>query len=232
MAVSLVSFPEIYCACVLAGFNQISRACFVVIVAHNQGCEGERRYRTLISCWDLLATMRRVVNYHSSWARQRQVELFDASAYHAISCAIYMLFYDCSPYWSLTPVPPGLFGCLWAIQVTQGTPELEQHCLYQVVEDFKLDHQLGKAEEQFKRRIKQSSSVVNEAQNFSSVDQVQRTMAVIECKARNLLDGGTLSSEDDEDQLKSGCKREEKKRALNGLKKQPARTRPAQCRPE
>ncbi|KZV35510.1 pentatricopeptide repeat-containing protein chloroplastic [Dorcoceras hygrometricum] len=30
-------------------------------------------------CWDLLATMRRVVNYHSSWARQRPVELFDAS---------------------------------------------------------------------------------------------------------------------------------------------------------
>ncbi|KZV23246.1 L-type lectin-domain containing receptor kinase IX.1-like [Dorcoceras hygrometricum] len=29
--------------------------------------------------WDLLATMRRVVNYHSSWARQQQVELFDAS---------------------------------------------------------------------------------------------------------------------------------------------------------
>ncbi|KZV52329.1 H(\+)-transporting atpase plant/ plasma membrane type [Dorcoceras hygrometricum] len=32
--------------------------------------------------------------------------------------------------------------------------------------------------------------------------------------------------------LKSGCKREEKKRALNGLKKQPAPTRPAQCRPD
>ncbi|KZV20454.1 hypothetical protein F511_15465 [Dorcoceras hygrometricum] len=30
-------------------------------------------------CWDLLATMRRVVNYHSSWVGQRQVELFDAS---------------------------------------------------------------------------------------------------------------------------------------------------------
>ncbi|KZV22411.1 hypothetical protein F511_20860 [Dorcoceras hygrometricum] len=30
-------------------------------------------------CWDLLATMRLVVNYHSSWARQRQVELFVAS---------------------------------------------------------------------------------------------------------------------------------------------------------
>ncbi|KZV38137.1 OSBP(oxysterol binding protein)-related protein 1D isoform 1 [Dorcoceras hygrometricum] len=30
-------------------------------------------------CWVLLATMRRVVNYHSSWARQQQVEMFDAS---------------------------------------------------------------------------------------------------------------------------------------------------------
>ncbi|KZV56720.1 Glutamate receptor 3.3 isoform 1 [Dorcoceras hygrometricum] len=42
----------------------------------------------------------------------------------------------------------------------------------------------------------------------------------------------TQSSEDDEDQLKSGCKREENKRALNGLKKQPDRTRPDQCRTE
>ncbi|KZV54121.1 hypothetical protein F511_34980 [Dorcoceras hygrometricum] len=42
-------------------------------------CEGERRYRTLISLLGSLATMRRVVNYHSSWARQQQVELFDAS---------------------------------------------------------------------------------------------------------------------------------------------------------
>ncbi|KZV49970.1 splicing factor 3B subunit 1-like [Dorcoceras hygrometricum] len=31
-------------------------------------------------CWDLLAAMRRVVNYHSSGARQQQVELFDASS--------------------------------------------------------------------------------------------------------------------------------------------------------
>ncbi|KZV17119.1 hypothetical protein F511_19592 [Dorcoceras hygrometricum] len=30
-------------------------------------------------CWDRLAAMRRVVNYHSSWVGQRQVELFDAS---------------------------------------------------------------------------------------------------------------------------------------------------------
>ncbi|KZV26906.1 hypothetical protein F511_40658 [Dorcoceras hygrometricum] len=48
---------------------------------HNEsaGCEGERQYRTLISLLESLATMRRVVNYQSSWARQRQVELFDAS---------------------------------------------------------------------------------------------------------------------------------------------------------
>ncbi|KZV38520.1 putative leucine-rich repeat receptor-like protein kinase [Dorcoceras hygrometricum] len=42
-------------------------------------CEGEPRYRTLISLLGLFATMHRVVNYHSSWARQQQVELFDAS---------------------------------------------------------------------------------------------------------------------------------------------------------
>ncbi|KZV45063.1 hypothetical protein F511_12661 [Dorcoceras hygrometricum] len=44
-----------------------------------RGCEGERQYRTLISLLDLLALMRQVVNYHSSWVGQRQVELFDAS---------------------------------------------------------------------------------------------------------------------------------------------------------
>ncbi|KZV46762.1 hypothetical protein F511_34236 [Dorcoceras hygrometricum] len=36
-----------------------------------------------------------------------------------IYCAIYLLFHDCSPYWGLTPVPPGLFICLCAIQVSQ-----------------------------------------------------------------------------------------------------------------
>ncbi|KZV52777.1 hypothetical protein F511_38593 [Dorcoceras hygrometricum] len=33
----------------------------------------------LYPCWYLLATMRRVVNYHSSWFWQQHVELFDAS---------------------------------------------------------------------------------------------------------------------------------------------------------
>ncbi|KZV28489.1 Alpha-glucan water dikinase, chloroplast [Dorcoceras hygrometricum] len=70
-------------------FNQISAAArsvqHQISRALNCGnrcterCEGERRYRTLISQLGLLATMRRVVNYHSSWARQQQVELFDAS---------------------------------------------------------------------------------------------------------------------------------------------------------
>ncbi|KZV22284.1 hypothetical protein F511_28305 [Dorcoceras hygrometricum] len=80
-------------------------------------------------CWDLLATMRRVVNYHSSWARQRQVELFDASAMFeflgslvgcslqllsGVSCiasAFYLMhsfcYFSCSPYWGLTPCPSG-----------------------------------------------------------------------------------------------------------------------------
>ncbi|KZV38578.1 hypothetical protein F511_04283 [Dorcoceras hygrometricum] len=52
---------------------------YSIIVAQCERCEGERRYRTLISLLGSLATMRRVVNYDISWARQRQVELFDAS---------------------------------------------------------------------------------------------------------------------------------------------------------
>ncbi|KZV58531.1 hypothetical protein F511_19471 [Dorcoceras hygrometricum] len=51
----------------------------LIVRSVSVGCEGERRYRTLTSLLGSLATMRRVVNYHSSWARQRQVELFDAS---------------------------------------------------------------------------------------------------------------------------------------------------------
>ncbi|KZV55635.1 hypothetical protein F511_27315 [Dorcoceras hygrometricum] len=54
-----------------------------LVPSHNfklPGCEGERQYRTLISLLGSLATMHRVVNYHSSWARQQQVELVDASA--------------------------------------------------------------------------------------------------------------------------------------------------------
>ncbi|KZV43277.1 hypothetical protein F511_22214 [Dorcoceras hygrometricum] len=51
----------------------------ITVVDFLPGCEGERQYRTLISLLGSLATMRRVVNYHSSWARKQQVELFDAS---------------------------------------------------------------------------------------------------------------------------------------------------------
>ncbi|KZV30192.1 putative histone-arginine methyltransferase 1.3-like [Dorcoceras hygrometricum] len=45
----------------------------------DHGCEGERQYRTHILPAGIVATMRRVVNYHSSCARQQHVELFDAS---------------------------------------------------------------------------------------------------------------------------------------------------------
>ncbi|KZV44391.1 hypothetical protein F511_15739 [Dorcoceras hygrometricum] len=49
--------------------------CFVVVLVED--CDARASGDTALSspCWDLLATMRRVVNYHSSWARQRQVEL-------------------------------------------------------------------------------------------------------------------------------------------------------------
>ncbi|KZV22276.1 multidrug resistance pump [Dorcoceras hygrometricum] len=51
---------------------------FPVVVLLVRGCEGERQYRTLIYPAGIVSTMSRVVNYHSSWARQQQVELLDA----------------------------------------------------------------------------------------------------------------------------------------------------------
>ncbi|KZV46576.1 hypothetical protein F511_38917 [Dorcoceras hygrometricum] len=103
------NLPEICCAYVQQVLNQISRTLLVVVVAQEVkllclcihafpilhsysvaaiACIAVVSYQdarasgnTALSSpyWDLLATMRRVVNYHSSWARQRQVELFDAS---------------------------------------------------------------------------------------------------------------------------------------------------------
>ncbi|KZV30883.1 hypothetical protein F511_10817 [Dorcoceras hygrometricum] len=54
---------------------------FAVIIVTQKYKDARASGNTALSspCWDLLATMRRVVNYHSSWARQRQVELLDAS---------------------------------------------------------------------------------------------------------------------------------------------------------
>ncbi|KZV22145.1 hypothetical protein F511_37160 [Dorcoceras hygrometricum] len=63
----------------LAGFNQISRDPFVILLSRIEDARASGNTALSSPCWDLLATMRRVVNYHSSWARQRQVELFDAS---------------------------------------------------------------------------------------------------------------------------------------------------------
>ncbi|KZV16202.1 Na+/H+ antiporter [Dorcoceras hygrometricum] len=49
------------------------------------------------------------------------------SLHIVIPCAIYLLFYDYSPYWGLNLVLPGLFAYLCGIQVTQF------HLLAQVV---------------------------------------------------------------------------------------------------
>ncbi|KZV47806.1 hypothetical protein F511_40319 [Dorcoceras hygrometricum] len=42
-----------------------------VLFCFLSGCEGERRYRTLISLLGSVSLMRRVVNYHSSWDEKR-----------------------------------------------------------------------------------------------------------------------------------------------------------------
>ncbi|KZV41323.1 hypothetical protein F511_16782 [Dorcoceras hygrometricum] len=65
--------------CILV-LDQISRDPFVVIVAQNiEDARASGNTALSSPSWDLLALMRRVVNYHSSWVGQRQVELFDAS---------------------------------------------------------------------------------------------------------------------------------------------------------
>ncbi|KZV47423.1 hypothetical protein F511_21011 [Dorcoceras hygrometricum] len=52
---------------------------FVVIVAQNiEDARASGDTALSSPCWDLLALMCRVVNYHSSWVGQRQVDLFDA----------------------------------------------------------------------------------------------------------------------------------------------------------
>ncbi|KZV41810.1 hypothetical protein F511_31673 [Dorcoceras hygrometricum] len=55
------------------------RCCVRSVFPAFSGCKASGNTALSSPCWDLLATMHRVVNYHSSWARQRQVELFDAS---------------------------------------------------------------------------------------------------------------------------------------------------------
>ncbi|KZV25256.1 hypothetical protein F511_24267 [Dorcoceras hygrometricum] len=54
------------------------RILYIVVVSY-QDARSSGNTALTFPCWDLLATMRRVVNYHNSWARLRQVELFDAS---------------------------------------------------------------------------------------------------------------------------------------------------------
>ncbi|KZV31041.1 hypothetical protein F511_14981 [Dorcoceras hygrometricum] len=66
----------------LASYPSLLGHCFVsrcIAVVSYQDARASGNTALSSPCWVLLATMRRVVNYHSSWARQRQVELFDAS---------------------------------------------------------------------------------------------------------------------------------------------------------
>ncbi|KZV41493.1 hypothetical protein F511_35714 [Dorcoceras hygrometricum] len=69
--------PTFVC-CVVQVLYQISRDPVVVSVTDLR-MRGRAAIPHSSRCWDLLALMRRVINYHSSWVGQRQVELFDAS---------------------------------------------------------------------------------------------------------------------------------------------------------
>ncbi|KZV31331.1 hypothetical protein F511_15159 [Dorcoceras hygrometricum] len=71
-------YTEVKACCIHAFASPFSFCihCFVIIVLftyHDARASGNTALSSPFC--DLLATMRRVVNYHSSWARQRQVEL-------------------------------------------------------------------------------------------------------------------------------------------------------------
>ncbi|KZV49212.1 hypothetical protein F511_41635 [Dorcoceras hygrometricum] len=68
-----VGFASVF----LSGQNREATPTFLCCVVQDARASGNTALSS--PCWDLLATMRRVVNYHSSWVGQRQVELFDAS---------------------------------------------------------------------------------------------------------------------------------------------------------
>ncbi|KZV28814.1 hypothetical protein F511_06248 [Dorcoceras hygrometricum] len=78
---------------------------FELILRRDYGLEELLRGRAVIPHSHLpagiVATMRRVVNYHSSWARQQQVELFDASV-----CFQFPLFSTMSAAALLVSSPP------------------------------------------------------------------------------------------------------------------------------
>ncbi|KZV43316.1 GLUCAN SYNTHASE-LIKE 9 family protein [Dorcoceras hygrometricum] len=72
----------------------------------------------------------------------------------------------------------------------------------------------------FKRENKKRALNSSMRQPARSKDQLNENQ-----NGEKLANRGTLSSEDDEDQFNSGCKREEKKRALNNSMRQPARSK-------
>ncbi|KZV40769.1 hypothetical protein F511_13088 [Dorcoceras hygrometricum] len=86
-------------------------------------CEGERRYRTLISLLGSLATMSRVVNYHSSWARKQQGELFDASGSLGVvswRVAHYHTMNTPRGHYSLLMIPGAMFEFLSSLEGKPG----------------------------------------------------------------------------------------------------------------
>ncbi|KZV17178.1 hypothetical protein F511_07938 [Dorcoceras hygrometricum] len=82
-------------SCVTRAVDSKFLHCFVsrcIAVVSYQDARASGNTALSSPCWDLLATMRRVVNYHSSWSRQRQVELFDASG----------IWVECQGEWLIT----------------------------------------------------------------------------------------------------------------------------------
>ncbi|KZV30602.1 hypothetical protein F511_16716 [Dorcoceras hygrometricum] len=75
-AVDQISFEQLlHCIRIVISISAVvALPCCVVSVTH-QDARASGNTTLSSPCWDLLAIMRRVVNYHSSWVGQRKVEL-------------------------------------------------------------------------------------------------------------------------------------------------------------
>ncbi|KZV30649.1 hypothetical protein F511_11166 [Dorcoceras hygrometricum] len=103
--------------------SKLQRRVLMLLLVAAAGCEGERRYRTLISLLGSLSTMSRVVDYHSSWARQQQGELFDASGILGVvswRVAHYHTMNTPRGHYSLLMIPGAMFEFLSSLEGNPG----------------------------------------------------------------------------------------------------------------
>ncbi|KZV32107.1 ATP-dependent Clp protease ATP-binding subunit ClpB [Dorcoceras hygrometricum] len=189
----------------------------------------------------ILATMRRVVNYHSSWERQQQVALFDASGNPGSTAG--------RGFNPAGGAPGASSRSLFNVDSSHLTDINRNSYSRRAHRHRSRSKQRRKSSVIYRRRVRVNNIYRGFTGENDEEYRVQNTLSVEQHLEQTKKPAGQnlqeqtvkedLSFEDDEGQLerrsadkskleellKSGCKREEKKRSLNSVKEQPARTK-------